>query len=153
MTKPPNANAKKRAIIHIGKYEKEVLKHWTPELIKALADDMLDWFRADSSRIWLQDYFNDRLISRNSITRILNRDSYFAEIYTICKSIQESRLFHAGFRAEGNINQVIFALKNVSKWRNEPKEDPDKEQPVEIVMRPTQLAESDKPTDNKKPNL
>ncbi len=112
-------------------------------MTKALADDLLDWFRADESRLWLQDYFNERLISRNSITRILARDKYFAEIFAICKSIQESRLFHAGFRAEGNVNQVIFALKNVSKWRNEPKEDPDKEQPVEIVMRPTQLAESD----------
>jgi len=128
------------------------MKHWTPELIKALADDMLDWFRADESRIWLQDYFNERLISRNSITRILGRDNYFAEIYTICKSIQESRLFHAGFRSEGNINQVIFALKNVSKWRNEPKEEIEKEQPVEICMKPNRLAESSQPTTNNNPN-
>ena len=64
-----------------------------------------------------------------------NRSEYFAEVYSLCKDIQESRLFKAGLTGQGNIQQVIFALKNVSKWRNEPLEEIDNSKPQIIGFK------------------
>ena len=113
-----------KAILPRGKYEAEILKpRWDNEIaIRQLADDLLKEY-AESQALWLQDFFITRLITRKQIMNMRNRSEYFAEVYSLCKDIQESRLFKAGLTGQGNIQQVIFALKNVSRWRSEPLED------------------------------
>jgi len=125
-TATPTAKGKatKKAIVPRGKYEAEILKpRWDNEVrIRELADALLKEY-AESQALWLQDFFIKRLITRKQIMNMRNRSEYFAEVYSLAKDIQESRLVRAGLTGQGNIQQVIFALKNVSKWRSEPLED------------------------------
>ena len=137
----PAPKTKKRDIIPHGRHENEIMKpRFDNEItIRELADQLLKEY-AESQALWLQDFFITRLITRKQIMNMRNRSEYFAEVYSICKDIQESRLFKAGITGQGNIQQVIFALKNVSLWRNEPREEEEATQPVIITLRPKQLA-------------
>jgi len=139
----PKGKAPKKAILPHGKYENEIIKpRWDNEIkIRQLADELLKEY-AESQSLWLKDFFLPRLITRKQIMQMLNRSEYFSEIYSLCKDIQESRLFKAGITGQGNIQQVIFALKNVSLWRNEPLID-DTPPPITIEMRPHRLAAGD----------
>ena len=136
----PKGKAPKKTILPHGKYENEIIKpRWDNEIkIRELADDLLKEY-GESQALWLKDFFIPRLITRNQIMQMRNRSEYFSEIYSLCKDIQESRLFKAGITGQGNIQQVIFALKNVSLWRNEPLID-DTPPPIQIVMVPNRLA-------------
>lgn len=126
----------KKAILPRGKHQAEILKpRWDNEVvIRELADDLLKEY-AESQALWLQDFFIKRLITRKQVMNMKNRSEYFAEVYSLCKDIQESRLFKAGLTGQGNIQQVIFALKNVSKWRNEPLEEIDNSKPQIIGFK------------------
>jgi len=136
------AKTLKKAIVPRGKHEGEILKpRWDNEVtIRELADALLKDY-AESQALWLQDFFITRLITRKQIMNMRNRSEYFAEVYSLCKDIQESRLFKAGLTGAGNINQVIFALKNVSLWRNEPREETEATQPLTVRLIPKKLAD------------
>lgn len=118
------ASTKKRDIIPKGKYQALIIKpRWDNEIIiQKLADDLFEHFK-NPENLWLQDFFIERMITREQIVNIRNRSKYFAEIYSLCKDIQESRLFHAGLDSRVNNQFLIFSMKNVCKWRSEPTED------------------------------
>ncbi len=130
-------NTKKKAIVPRGRHEAEIIKpRFDKEItIRELADQLLKEY-AESDGIWLQDFFIKRLITRKQIMNMRTRSEYFSEIYSLCKDIQESRLFKAGITGAGNIQQVIFALKNVSLWRNEPSIETEATQPATIILKP-----------------
>jgi len=135
---------KKKAIVPRGKHEAEFVRpRFDNEVtIRALADELFQEY-SESDEIWLQDFFISRKITRKQIMQMRNKSEYFAEVYSLCKDIQESRLFHAGLDNKGNIQQIIFALKNVSMWRNEPPASAEEPAPATVVLKPKQLAESD----------
>ena len=115
----------------------------TPDQSHQLSKELLKEYAENPKRIWLQDFFIQRMISKRQIKLLCNQSEDFAEAYSLCLDIQESRLFKIGLSGKSGTQAVVaLALKNMAGWKNEPKEDPDKEQPVEIVMKPTRLADS-----------
>ena len=147
---------KKKAMLPRGKYETDLIKprYDNETTIRALADELFDEY-ASGDELWLKNILIKRKITRKQIMNMVNRSEYFSELYSLLKDIQESRLFHAGINGKGNIQQIIFALKNVSQWRNEPpaSKEPEDTSPVIIVLKPRQLAESDGNTNNEKPQI
>ena len=144
--KPKNDLSIKRAILPRGKFQDELIKpRWNNEIaIRNLADDLFGEYSQNDDVIWLQDFFIKRMITKKQIQRMRTRSEYFAEIYSLCKDMQESRLVKAGLNGQGNINQVIFALKNVSKWSNFPKDNEDEKPPKGIIdLVPDRLAATD----------
>lgn len=118
--------------------------YWNDEdKLKELADAMLNEY-AKTKKAWLQDFFIKRLITRKQIEIMIKRSEYFAEAYSLCRDIQESRLVSIGLSGKGNTQQIIMALKHTAGWRTEPKEPLDKDKvPAIVDLVPDRLADSD----------
>lgn len=118
--------------------------YWNDEdKLKSLADAMLNEY-AKTKKAWLQDFFIKRLITRKQIELMIKRSEYFAEAYSLCRDIQESRLVSIAINGKANSQPVIMALKNLAGWRNETKEPLDKVKvPAIVDLVPTRLAATD----------
>lgn len=91
-------------------------KQWSDDEINYLADEMVKWFSVPKN-YWLKDFALKHHISNKIFTEVFcKRSEYFQEIYNYCKEIQESKLFHLGIKTRSSM--PIFALKNISKWRD-----------------------------------
>lgn len=88
---------------------------WDEETINKIADDMLLWF-SNKKNYWLKDFAIEHRIPSQYISKFEDTSEYFKNILNICKDMQESRLFHLGIQTRSSM--PIFALKNVSKWRD-----------------------------------
>lgn len=98
------------------KYEHIHKKHWKLDEINFIADNMLEWFRA-AKNIWFKDFAISLDLPYKTLNEVFRKKSeYFENIYQHCKDIQESKLFHLGIKTRSSM--PIFALKNVSKWRD-----------------------------------
>lgn len=97
------------------KHWHEFHKEWTEEAINAFADKMLVWFRLEKN-IWLKDFAVQNMVAPTTLADFVQRSEYFAYAMNICKTIQESKLFKIGVKTKGTM--PIFALKNVSAWRD-----------------------------------
>lgn len=83
---------------------------------------MIVWFQ-DETNLWLKDFaktikspITDRPYSWTGLLSICQENAEFSEALKICHDIQESRLFHIGLETKSAM--PIFALKNVSNWRD-----------------------------------
>lgn len=92
-------------------------KHYTETDIEKLADEMLQWFK-QKNNVWLGNFAISKNISRQRISEFANKNEYFEYIYSLCKAIQESKLFELGLSKGNNIALVIFALKNNCGWKD-----------------------------------
>jgi hypothetical protein len=102
--------------IYIAKLDHVKNKHWTEGEIKLVADKMLEWFKQPKN-YWLKDFAIEMDISYRLMREKFYKESpYFAYIFDLCKDIQESKLFKLGINTRSSM--PIFALKNVSKWRD-----------------------------------
>lgn len=106
--------------VYIGKYEHIFNKRWTENEIKYLADELLDWMEQRNENLWTNDFFNERKITRTRVNDTFLLNEYFAKIYDICKSIQESRMFKAGTSKQTNPAMWIIGLKNNHGWTDKP---------------------------------
>jgi hypothetical protein len=102
---------------HRRRWANQYSQVWTNSAIERLADEMLEWFR-DQDNIWLKDFSVQRMVHFQRFDEWTNRNGYFAFIYSICKSIQESKLVKLGLSKQFNASMPIFALKNVAGWRD-----------------------------------
>lgn len=102
---------------YIGKYEHIFNKKWHEDEIKALADELLDWMESEMENIWFNDFFVMKRINRQRISQFAE-NKYFAQIYELCKGIQESRMFRAGASKTVNPAMFIIGLKNNHGWRD-----------------------------------
>ncbi|MFH1997159.1 MAG: hypothetical protein ABII94_00485 [Patescibacteria group bacterium] len=109
-------------IIYCGKFEHHFNKKWTDNEIKSLADEMLEWFRTPNEdgkqNIWLNDFFIKKTLTRKRAYEFIAKNEYFRNVHEVCQSIQESILFKLGLK--GTSAMPIFALKNISKWKDNP---------------------------------
>lgn len=102
--------------IYIAKLEHVRKKEWTVNEINAVADKMLEWFKTPKN-IWLKNFAIEMDIpSRLFKEKFYKESEYFAYIFDLCKDIQESKLFELGIHTRSSM--PIFALKNVSRWRD-----------------------------------
>lgn len=90
---------------------------YTDDEIEKLADEMIEWFTSEENHVWLNDFATSRLLTRNQLYTFSKRNAKFAHIYAVCKEIQERRLFDAG-RVDKSPTMAVFALKNISGWRD-----------------------------------
>lgn len=110
--------------VYIGKFEHVFNKKWQPHEIKALADEMIIWFETKTKNgiesqdgrtpIWLNDFAITKRVGRQRLLEFAKSNSYFNQVYTLCKEIQESVLFKLGLATKSPM--PIFALKNVAGW-------------------------------------
>ena len=116
----------------------------TPDQSHQLSKELLKEYAENPKRIWLQDFFIQRMISKRQIKLLCDQSEDFAEAYSLCLDIQESRLFKIGLSGKSGTQAVVaLALKNMAGWKNEPNTEPEDKKPAVIVMRPHRLAESD----------
>ena len=87
--------------------------------LMALGDDLVEFMR-DEKQFWLKSFCIENRFPAQYLTRYAERSEYFARCLEMAKDIQEERLVRLGLT--GNSAMPIFALKNVSKWRDKPDE-------------------------------
>ena len=91
---------------------------WTPERIERMADEMLEWWLADETRMCQAEFW----ATRDDVTWYPNLPSYlctrsetFMRIHARCKLIQEARLVRLGLTHKGN-GFAEFMLMNVAGY-------------------------------------
>ena len=89
--------------------------------LEALANSMLEWFsNEDINHIWLIDFCLEMGILDTDLTVYASRSFPFKEALHTCKSMQTSKLVRFGLSAKysASAGMAMFALKNVSGWRD-----------------------------------
>ena len=109
-----------KAEAYVVKHPHLLNKTWTLDQINAHADLALDFFLSNPKEILLSRYFTVNLIPKRSYTEWSNRSEYFASIWEILKEEQKERLANKLMDRENSTAGIIFALKNVSEWRDQP---------------------------------
>jgi hypothetical protein len=114
-------SVKKRSIYYVGKFQHQVGRVFTTPEAHALADDLIKWMEEDESRIFVREFFSIRHIDRETVTRLNDRNEYFAYCHEICLDMQEIRLAKHGLTGKGTAG-AIWALKNLHGWTDKPLE-------------------------------
>jgi hypothetical protein len=96
----------------IGRPEK-----WTPDKLNVLAEELLSWF-ANPGNLWLKDFATMKGLYWGSLTDFAEKSESFSHALKIAKEMQESKLVKIGLSKRSNVAMAIFALKNVSGWRD-----------------------------------
>ena len=134
MSKTPDTPIKKQP--YEGKYKHIIGKVYTDEEILMLADMMYDWYQKDKSNYWFADFLTqpDIMLNRNRIKSFCAKSDYFNDMYQQCKMLQERRLSLLACTADKPVGW-IFALKNVSGWRDNPEvADDDNRQSAKVII-------------------
>ena len=124
MSKKGNQYTNKKDV-YIGKYEHIFNKNWTENEIKSLADELIDWMEKSPDNLWVNKFFTEKKISRSRIHETFIKNSYFNEIYELCKSIQEYRMFDKAQDRKVNPAIFILGLKNNHNWKDKPEVEKD----------------------------
>lgn len=95
---------------------------YTAKYINALADEMVSWFSIPTN-IWLKDFAINKGFSTPRIEEFAKKSKKFSSALSLCKDMQESKLFKLGLSKKYNFVMAIMALKNVSEWRDNQKID------------------------------
>jgi hypothetical protein len=99
------------------KWEVQINHNYTADELKQLADQMLEWVSAENDgknmNFWLNDFAASKKLLLSQLTAFAARSPYFATIYQICKSIQESKLLKMALYKEVNATPAVFILKSI----------------------------------------
>ena len=119
-----------------GKYKHELNKKYTKGEIEFLADEMLTWFGYRSKSyelpktkdeydkyldtIWLRDIAQKLGTSWRRFSEFAEKNDYFHWALETCKDLQETKLVRLALstKERARVTFIIFALKNVAKWRD-----------------------------------
>ena len=102
------------------KYPHLLNQHWTVDQINAHADACLEYFRRDKNEITISRYFTVNNIPARSYARFGEKSEYFAMVWEILKAEQKERLANKLICRDNSTAGIIFAMKNVSGWRDNP---------------------------------
>jgi len=97
-------------------------KKYTDEVIKKHGEGLLKFMQVKKN-YWLKDYCIKNDFPSEYLSIWERENSEFSQSLKKAKDIQESKFVEKGINAKGNVAFIIFALKNVSKWRNEDQTD------------------------------
>jgi len=139
--RPKKSSTKKKRTgenVFVGKYEHIFNKRWTENEIKSLADELIDWVEEKPENLWINDFFNAKKLTRARVSDTFMKIEYFAKIYNICKSIQESRMFKAGTNRKFNPAMFIIGLKNNHGWSD--KQDISMENKTDLTIKNIDLS-------------
>lgn len=92
-------------------------KKYTDDYIDKLGNEMLEWFK-DPKEFWLKDFAIKNGFPSQLFSVFAEKSDKFSEALKKAKDIQESKLVRMGFNKKFNCAMAIFALKNVSGWRD-----------------------------------
>jgi len=109
-----------KAEAYVVKHPHLVNKTWTLDQINAHADLALDYFRDNKDEITISRYFTINLIPKRSYSEWSTRSEYFGHIWEILKAEQKERLANMLMSRDNSTAGIIFAMKNVSGWRDNP---------------------------------
>ncbi len=90
---------------------------YTPEVLDKMAADLIRWFKKPGS-LWLKDFALARGFHWSQFTDLAERSPEFSKALKVAKDMQESKLFRMGLSKKHSTSMAIFALKNVSGWRD-----------------------------------
>lgn len=113
MPRPRKAKAEKDpGIVNKGGRPKGSGELWTEEVSIALANEMLEWFKADESHIFMQQFLVlEKGLYSDLVSDLCSKWPGFARIIKSCKAIQEVRLQRLALEKQ-NPAGSIFLLKN-----------------------------------------
>ena len=96
-------------------------KKYTAKKINSLAVKFLKWAQEkyeNNEIFWFKDFALSQGFSAQRLSEFAESSKVFSEALKRVRDIQESALFKAGMSKNHNPGFVIFALKNVSGWRD-----------------------------------
>lgn len=94
---------------------------YTVEVIEELADKLIEYFK-DEEHYWLGSFASDNGMWRARLDEFAKENEYFSYALKQAKEIQESRIVRGAMLGKYNCSMAIFALKNVSGYRDMPPE-------------------------------
>lgn len=97
---------------------------YTVEVIEALADKLIKYFK-DEEHYWLGSFASDNHLWLERLHEFSNENEYFKSALKEAKQIQTNRLVSGAMLGKYNCSMAIFALKNVSGYRDMPVEKED----------------------------
>lgn len=123
---------KKRSIIPTGKYlEASKSNRYSTQDQNDIADEFLKWYTSKEEPLFFTSFFSTRMISYRVIHNWKKANEYFAYIYDLATQIREQRL-QEKLMSTSQPTGIIFLLKNLHGYRNEPKEEPDDRTPEAV---------------------
>lgn len=96
----------------------------TDSYIEDLADKLEKWIE-DPNNFWLGKFASENGLWKQRLNEFADKNTKFSDSYKRAKQIQENKLFLLGLTGKGNVTMAIFALKNVSGWRDSKEEQKD----------------------------
>jgi len=93
-------------------------RKYTPQFIADLTQSLLEWIK-DDRQWWLGQFALANNCDRRKLSQFAQENEEFAEAYYMAKQWQENILVEKGINGEANPTMCIFALKNVSGWRDQ----------------------------------
>lgn len=130
ITKPKTTNPKqtkevivtpKKTESYVGRFQHIFNKHYTIDEINRYADDLYEWFEIDIGHYKIMDWMlqPEIMLNKARLSDFCKRSEYFNFVYNQVKSIQEARLIDY-LNVSDKPTALIFMLKNMSKWRDNP---------------------------------
>jgi len=115
--------SKKRHLIPTGKYmEATKPTRYTVQDQNDIADEFLNWYVSSNQNLFFKIFFAQKLISFSNIHDWKKSNPYFNYCYELAKMIQEERL-QERLLTTTSPTGIIFLLKNLHGYRNEPKDE------------------------------
>ncbi len=90
---------------------------YTQEFIEDLADKLIEWMK-NPSNFWLGDFATDNGMWRARLEEFAVQNAKFSSAYKQAKQLQESKLVKGALGKKIDTTMAIFALKNVSGFRD-----------------------------------
>ena len=117
--------AKQAVEPYLVKYPHLLNSHYTADEINAYADASLDYYRSNPTELSISRFFTINNIPRASYSRFPERSEYFASVWQLLKEEQKERITKKLPDRENSTAGLIFIMKNVSDWRDQPDTEPD----------------------------
>jgi hypothetical protein len=103
---------------YVGKFEHIFNHAWTEDEIKAFADELIGWMETEPKNLWFKDFLVEKRINATRLKEFCDKNEYFSKVYSLCKDIQESRMFKMGTSKTVNPAMFIIGLKNNHNWKD-----------------------------------
>jgi len=90
---------------------------YTDKVLEDLAIKLEAWMAVDDN-YWLGDFAVKNNMSRQALSEQVGKNATYDMAYVKAKAMQESKIFINALTNKWNPSMAIFALKNVSGWRD-----------------------------------